>query len=79
MKVRPYDPLKPFSLKFNWGEGDLQLIKTDEDGKAVADVEFLHKLNQKTVMENIHKKTSHKIYLNIISLSLNKVKKYLAI
>ncbi len=41
MKVRPYDPLKPFSLKFNWGEGDLQIIKTDEDGKAVADVEFV--------------------------------------
>lgn len=41
MKVRPYDPLKPFSLKFNWGEGDLQIIKTDEDGKSVADVEFV--------------------------------------
>ena len=41
MKVRPYDPLKPFSLNFKWGEGDLQLIKTDEDGKAVADVEFM--------------------------------------
>ncbi|MBE6107363.1 MAG: hypothetical protein E7192_01825 [Erysipelotrichaceae bacterium] len=41
MKVRPYDPLKPFSLKFNWGTGDVQIIKTDEDGKAVADVEFM--------------------------------------
>ena len=41
MKVRPYDPLKPFSLNFRWGTGTGQLVKKDEDGKGVADVEFM--------------------------------------
>ena len=41
MKVRPYDPLKPFSLNFKWGKGTGQLIKKDEDGKGVAGVGFM--------------------------------------
>ncbi|MBP3399863.1 MAG: Cys-Gln thioester bond-forming surface protein [Erysipelotrichaceae bacterium] len=40
MKVRPYDPLKPFTLNFKWGKGNGQLIKIDEDGHAVKDVQF---------------------------------------
>lgn len=40
MKVTPYDPLKPFSIQFNWGDGNGKLVKKNEDGKGVPGVQF---------------------------------------
>ncbi len=40
MKVTPYQSLKPFTLSFNWGSGNIKILKKNEEGAGIAGAVF---------------------------------------